>query len=331
MLRSWTVVGLVLFCSACANSPGSSFNNGGSSSGGNNGASSGGNQGDEDASLLGSSSGGGNGSGSNCASGAGTFVYVISDANNLYSFDPTMFPAATAFAEIGPVTCDASGVNSMAVDRSATAWVNFNDGKIFKISTTAPVTCTPTSFMPGQGGFTDVLGMGFVADGVDASTETLYVSDNAGPGGTCMDQTPSPGCMGLGLGKIDTSSLTLTPIGAYTSTAAGYNAELTGTGDGRLFGFFTTTPASYGPIDVSTGGTSSPAPTSVPSVSIASGGYAFSFWGGDFYFYTAPTDTTIVTHLDSTTGMTTSSAELGFTIVGAGVSTCAPTTQPPPK
>jgi hypothetical protein len=62
---------------------------------------------------------------SNCASGAGSFVYVISDANDLYTFDPTQFPPPAAFTLVSAVPCDSSGVNSMAVDRSATAWVNF--------------------------------------------------------------------------------------------------------------------------------------------------------------------------------------------------------------
>ncbi len=67
------------------------------------------------------------------------------------------------------------------------------------------------------------------------------------------------------------------------------------------------------------------------AVNASVGGYAFSFWGGDFYFYTAPTDQTIVTHLSSATGTTTNASPLTFTIVGAGVSTCAPTVPPPPK
>jgi hypothetical protein len=262
----------------------------------------------------------------NCASGAGSFIYVISDENDLYTFDPTQFPSASAFSMVGRVTCDASGVNSMAVDRSATAWVNFNDGKIFQVTTTAPITCTPTTFVAGQAGFSSALGMGFSVDSSGSNDETLYVSDNGGPGGDCNASSPSAGCMGKGLGTIDPTTMTLTPLGPYTAGAAGYNAELTGTGEGDLYGFFTTTPGSYGPIDKTTGATTSP--MSLPTVNAASGGYAFSFWGGDFYFYTAPSDQTKVTHLETSSGTTTTSPELTFTIVGAGVSTCAPTAPP---
>jgi hypothetical protein len=331
---------LVVVGVACGSSPPQGFSGlgSGSGSGGSSGGSSSGG-----GSSGGSSSGsgllgdGGLGMGgddggipSNCASGAGTFIYVISEENNLYTFDPTMFPSASAFTEVGPVTCDSSGVNSMAVDRSATAWVNFNSGSIYKVTTTAPVTCTPTNFVSGQAGFTGVLGMGFSVDTAGGNSETLFVSDNGGPGGTCNATTPSAGCTGLGLGTIDTTTMTLTALGAYTSTAAGYNAELTGTGDAKLYGFFTTTPSSYGEIDKTNGQTSAPAPTSLSTVTVANGGYAFSFWGGDFYFYTAPNDQTVVTHLQTSTGMTTDSPELTFTIVGAGVSTCAPIVPPVP-
>ncbi len=269
----------------------------------------------------------------NCASGAGTFIYVITDTNDLYTFDPTAFPALSAFTLVGPVTCGGgSGVNSMAVDRSATAWVNFNDGSIFKVTTTAPITCTATGFASKQAGFTKLLGMGFAADAPGGNTETLFVSDNAGPGGTCKRDDAERGVhRQRARGKIDLPTMTLTALGPYTDIAAGYDAELTGTGDGHLYGFFTTTPASYGPIDETSGATSTPPPTAIPSVNAATGGYAFSFWGGDFYFYTAPTDTTVVTHLQTSTGATTVSPELGFTIVGAGVSTCAPTVPPLPK
>jgi hypothetical protein len=267
--------------------------------------------------------GGGDGGATDCAGTVGRYIYVISDANDLYTFDPTQFPSASAFTKVGPVTCDGTGVNSMAVDRSGTAWVNFNDGAIFRVTTTAPVTCSATTFMPGQAGFTKALGMGFSVDAPGSDNETLYVSDNGGPGGDCSSSAPGPGCMGRGLGTIDISTMILTALGPYTGPAAGYNAELTGTGDGKLYGFFTTTPGAYGPIDKTNGATNAPA--SLPSVNAASGGYAFSFWGGDFYFYTEPNAHSIVTHLQSSTGMTTASPELSFTIVGAGVSTCAPT------
>jgi hypothetical protein len=277
-----------------------------------------------------------------CPGGAGKYIYVVSDQNELYTFDPTLAPAATAFKDLGPINCPGEptppppngGVNSMAVDRQAVAWVNFNDGKIFKVDTTQTnLPCSDTAFSGGNAGFTPQLGMGFATVSSTDTKETLYVSDNGGPGGSCMSTTPGPGCMGLGLGSITQSTMKLAPIGPYTGNVAGYNAELSGTGDGVLYGFFTTTPSVLGTIDKTSGAVTNLIP--LPSVQNSAGGYAFSFWGGDLWFYTAyPTDTdpnatTSVTHLVSADGgIGVVMPDIGFTIVGAGSSTCVPTVPP---
>jgi hypothetical protein len=58
--------------------------------------------------------------------------------------------------------------------------------------------------------------------------------------------------------------------------------------------------------------------------------WAFSFWGGAFYLYAAPgnnaSGNSSVIRYDPTTGVvdTTYVADVGFQIIGAGVSTCAP-------
>jgi hypothetical protein len=278
-----------------------------------------------------------------CSAGASKYIYVVDDQNELYTFDPTKVPAATAFTDLGPLHCPGeptppsanSGVNSMAVDRQAIAWVNFNDGKLFKVDTTQKsLPCTATPFSAGSTGFTPQLGMGFATVSSTNVSETLYVSDNGGPGGACTSTKAGPGCSGLGLGSIVQSSMTLAPIGAYTGTAAGYNAELSGTGDGLLYGFFTTSPSVLGTINKSTGAVTNIIP--LPTVNNSNGGYAFSFWGGDFWFYTAfptaadPNATTSVTHLVAADGgISVPMKDIGFTIVGAGSSTCVPTVPPP--
>jgi hypothetical protein len=148
-------------------------------------------------------------------------------------------------------------------------------------------------------------------------SETLFVSGN----GT-----------GVGLGSIDLTKASLTPIGGFTGTLTMQDAELTGTGDGRLFGYFTTNPVNVAQIDKPTGAT--PSPIAMSGVMPPSD-WAFSFWGGHFYLYTAPGQGTgsDVIDYDPTTGSTTLTymTSIGFTIVGAGVSTCAPTVPPPPQ
>jgi hypothetical protein len=258
-------------------------------------------------------------------------------ANTLFTFDPKLFPSASAFTAVGPVPCVPSGgyVNSMAIDRQGNAYVNMHpDGSIWKVTTTSPPTCTATSFTAGQASFTADLGMAFAID-PSTGSDTLFVSDNAGPMGNCTStMASSPGCWGLGLGKIDTGSWTLSRIGmGYTMSASGYNAELTGTGQGALnnhtlFGFFTTPTSSYGPIDPALGTTDNPAPTNLTGINIGNGGFAFSFYGGDFYFYTAAAGNTTPQHLSTATGMVTSGAPLTYTIVGAGASTCVPSVPP---
>jgi hypothetical protein len=172
---------------------------------------------------------------------AAKLVYVVTDQNELYSFAPDK----VTFTSIGTLSCP-SGVatpNSMAVDRSGTAWVNFSDGSLFKVST-ADASCSATSFKPGQSGF-GRFGMAFATNSATSQDETLYVVGIEGLAG------------GKGLAKIDLLTMALTTIGDFSGNLQGQGAELTGTGDGRLFGFFTTSPyATLAQIDKSTGATS---------------------------------------------------------------------------
>ena len=83
----------------------------------------------------------------------------------------------------------------MAVDRQAIAWVNFNDGKIFKVDTTQT---DPPLYGHGvrsrPGGFTPQLGMGFVTVSAANHAESLYViSGNTGPGALCPSMATTPG------------------------------------------------------------------------------------------------------------------------------------------
>ncbi len=58
------------------------------------------------------------------------------------------------------------------------------------------------------------------------------------------------------------------------------------------------------------------------------GGWAFGFWGGEFYLFTTnttdPSLSSIVTRFDPGDQSQVTVASLPETIVGAGVSTCAP-------
>jgi hypothetical protein len=61
------------------------------------------------------------GSAARCSEAA-QLVYVLSDANDLYSFRPNL----RQFTRIGRLSCPTSAQpNSMAIDRDAVAWVNY--------------------------------------------------------------------------------------------------------------------------------------------------------------------------------------------------------------
>ena len=124
------------------------------------------------------------------------------------------------------------------------------------------------------------------------------------------------------------TTFALTKIGNFTPRVV--NAELTGTGDGRLYGFYTRTVLGLertyiGEIEKTSGKVLGE--THMEDVTLG-GGWAFAFWGGDFYiFLERHSDSSTQVHkMSSKDGtLTTPLPDTGRRIVGAGVSTCAPT------
>jgi hypothetical protein len=238
-----------------------------------------------------------------CVDAGITYIYVITEENELYSF----YPPTLAFSKIGDISCPTTSTPfSMGVDRSGVAYSVFSDGNLFRIST-VNAACQATPFVPSQHGF-DTFGMGYA--GLADAGETLYVSQS-------VNKAPQ-------LGSIDTQSYVLDVIGTYQPNASG-RCELTGTGDGRLFAFCVPllgNGADLVELD--------PATAQILSeTSLTIGGsmdaFAYAFWGGDFWIFTAPSaGATTVTRYDPTASTTTTVASFGSTVVGAGVSTCAP-------
>lgn len=243
-------------------------------------------------------------------------VYVVSAENDLYSFKPD----ALAFSKIGRLDCKSAALatpNSMAVDRSGSAWVNYSDGTLFKVST-KDATCQSTPFQSGQSNFVK-FGMAFSSNSAGSSDETLFVAG--------LSDLLAGGRAGLG--KIDLTTMKLAFVGDYTGALKGQGAELTGTGDAKLYGFYTTDPATLARIDKTNGQTSEN--RSLTGVRTGDA-WAFSFWGGDFWYYTAQAGqesrvTRQKAASDNSIAVVMPTVG-GFRIVGAGVSTCAPTAPP---
>jgi hypothetical protein len=252
-------------------------------------------------------------SSTSCSGEAADYVYVLSAQNDLYRFAPDK----KQFTKIGPLGCNTTmQPNSMAVDRNAVAYVDYFEGTtagaIYQVST-QDASCKGL-FMTMPAGWYQV-GMGYAANGPSTNAETLYVAAVFSGGGS------------NGLGRVDMATKTVVPVGSFTAPLAGQNAELTGTGDARLYGFFTTSPVEVAQIDPMTGATQTPVPMTGVATPLD---WAFSFWGGHFYLYTSQGAGSSVADYDPTTGSVNPSyvTGLGFDIVGAGVSTCAPVTPP---
>jgi hypothetical protein len=232
-----------------------------------------------------------------CPDPSAPSIYVVTqDGRQLFTFDPS----TAAFRLVGTLRCpSADSPESMAVDRSGTAYVLYTDGSLFRVSTQT-AQCSATSFMSAQAGFSR-FGMSF-ASNASGTFETLYVAPQGG------------------LATIDLVTFQLHLVGQNSLNLA----ELTGTGDGRLFAFSASSGASaIMQLDPSNG--SIVATTDLPQLPLGDG-FAFAFWASDFYLFTGSTTATgsQVTRFRPSDRSQVVVATLSSLIVGAGVSTCAP-------
>ena len=193
----------------------------------------------------------------------------------------------------------------MAVDRKGTAYVEYQSGEIFRVSVLT-TECEPTSWLPGTQEFVN-FGMGFSTD-EGGPAESLYLAGSGWAG-----ESPR-------LGRLDTGTFDLTVLGGLSDP--GY--ELTGTGDGRLYGFFQPEGAYAHLVMLDKLNAGINTDVLLPGVGVGSG-WAFSFWGGDFWFFTAESGYTTVTRFQpAQQSLSVVTSLPNEVIVGAGASTCAP-------
>jgi hypothetical protein len=254
-----------------------------------------------------------------CPDAGSTLVYLVTEQFELLSF----YPPSAEFTPIGTLNCPLTQAGhapfSMAVDRTGIAYVLYDDGELFRVST-ATAACRATGFRSGQSGFSTTFGMGYAHDST-GSGETLYVASGG------ANVAPR-------LATIDTQTFALHAVGAINPSIG--SPELSGTGAGDLFAFFATrgaapcdnfnanmvcTDSAIGQLDKTTG--------QVTGESVLTGNpqgtaWAFAFYGGDFYTFTAPNGGTVVNRFSPADGSLVTVARRTDRIVGAGVSTCAP-------
>lgn len=157
--------------------------------------------------------------------------------------------------------------------------------------------------------------MGFVTEKAGSTKEKLYLA-----GG----DTKSKGSQ---LSVLAPENLAVTSVGDMTS--AEQSPELTGTGNGGLYAYYPgatkTWVAEIDPVTAKEKQT-----WQLQADGDNASAWAFAHWGGKFYIFTTGgvfgTGDTRMLRLDPSTGKTeTLVAKVPYRIVGAGVSTCAPT------
>jgi hypothetical protein len=298
----------------CCSSSGDNRDGGGTASGGASNGTGGASGSPSNGGASGGASNGGASGGGNCATGA-QWIYTVDINNTLSAFHPDTL----TFDDIGTLACPANGATpfSMAVDRNAVAWVLYNNGSVFQVNT-SDASCAATTFQVGQDGL-KYFGMGFSADQSTQSandTDTLFIA-----GGPTEATTATST-----LATIAFPALTVATLGSVTGWP-----ELTGTGDGQLWGFFpsnqgTTSTPSISQIDKTTAATI--ASFQLASIAGSPHAWAQGFYGGAFFIFLERTTLDMSTNVYEVQradgGLTTALSNTGREIVGAGVSTCAP-------
>ena len=156
--------------------------------------------------------------------------------------------------------------------------------------------------------------MGFSTETAGGSTDKLFIA-----GGNNASTTANAKLATL---DVTTMVTTMVPNGTIQGSP-----ELTGNANAELWGFF---PSPTSPRIEQINKTSGAALQTFPLTSIAGTpqAWAFAFFGGDFFvFLMRDTEfSTTVHQVNGTTGQIVGATATNTrTIVGAGVSTCAPT------
>lgn len=252
-----------------------------------------------------------------CAGSAALGMVLVDQEGDLYRFEPETLTLEL----LGPLVCPgAMAPMALTIDRSDQLWVLMIDGAGLRVINTVDpesLDCQPTDFVdPFSQGFIP-FSLAFVADAPGAQEESLYLSGLSGMG-------VSPDAPGV-LGVVDLVTMETAQIGTLAlPNLPGYEiADLSGTGDARLFGLFATEPAHVTEID--------PSDASLLldlEVPLSTGSaWSFAQWAGRLWVFTAtaPSGSSEVYSYDPDSQVEQLEVpDLGIRVVGAAVSTCAP-------
>jgi hypothetical protein len=207
-----------------------------------------------------------------CSCSPGTdLIYLLSDEEELWSYDPE----SDEFALLGSAACGGGDYPySMAVNNEGMAWILYggsNDLRILDVNDPA-AGCTDPDFMTGQSGF-GLFGMSFVANSSKDLCERVFAHSYSGNGP--FSEGPALGMLGV----LDPQTLSMSVVSSIDYDGG----ELAGTGEGRLFAFAGAEPAKLLEYDKASGEVLELLELTGVSKTNAS---AFAFYGGDAYLFT---------------------------------------------
>lgn len=166
-------------------------------------------------------------------------IYLISDDGEIWTYDPDGDEYEFV---VGPV-CAGATPYSMAVDTAGVAWINLIDSMgVMNLDLLDPGGCTESPYVRTNPDF-GLFGMSFASNSATDFCSDLYVMTYSGDGE--FNEGPDLGLLGV----IDPASGDIREL-ATTNFDGG---ELTGTGDGRLFGFAGDDPVKLVEYDRATG------------------------------------------------------------------------------
>jgi hypothetical protein len=227
-------------------------------------------------------------------------VYAMDrDSETIYLFDPTV----PEFTALGTIDCGtwAGTPGSMAISRDGFAYVRYSDGTLYEVDLTT-MACSESSWSNSFGSF----GMGYATHSSETWREDLFLANSKK------------------LAHLDLTTSSMSVVGSLPS-----QAELTGNADGELWAFLPLeSPALLANLDKDDASILSslkmpsfPNPYDIDT-------FAFATWDGDFYLFVRTYgmgSSTDVYHVTPTGSVTLLLEDTGLNVVGAGVSTCAPT------
>lgn len=232
-------------------------------------------------------------------------AFLLTSSGELFSFNPDTL----ATISLGILNCGAS-LNSMAVARNGATYVSSMSGDLYQVDVTRR-TCSELPFDRRQLVGQDY-GMGFVSD-ANSQGESLFIAEQ----NTMISSS-------VRLSTIDLATYRLTPHGDFAPGVP--MMEVTGTGDGRLYGFHVARdlmPAGLYALDKKNAHVLAEFPIELLPETQS---FHFIFWGGGIYIFQASFRDahSSVYRLDLFDRTVSLMGTVEPKVVGAGVSTCAP-------